>query len=229
MASSSISIIEQFNNYIRERHFPCVGAKSADAYKQIEFHLAQSIKNHHSDSIITEKLQLFAKKCTAESVFVSFVVIFQDDSLMTEIEFEHYLWQRLQGIHDRDCRLYAWDSTASDDPNFPNFSMSIGGKAFYIVGIHPGAHRLGRQFSYPSIVFNLYSQFHFLQNKGSFNNIRNKILQRDAKLNGSENKMLLNQENVSEARQYSGRNIEGDWKCPFISRNSNKTPQNTHF
>ena len=96
---------------------------------------------------------------------------------------------------------------------FPDFKG--GGKAFYVVGLHPGSARKGRQLSTAAIVFNLYSQFGVLQKSGKFERIRETILKRDTALNGSENKMLAENAGMSEARQYSGRQVDKAWKCPF--------------
>jgi hypothetical protein len=41
------------------------------------------------------------------------------------------------------------------------------------------------------------------------------VRERDFKLQGSLNPNLSNFGEQSEARQYSGRAVETDWKCPF--------------
>lgn len=207
--------ISDFQNLIRDQAFPCVGAKAALAKNQIQFFLADDITKTNNDAAITKALQLFAAQCDESSLFVSFAVIFTDTSLMSEVEFEHYLWSHLQSIHEYDAAHFLWDEHVNSDPDSPHFSMSIGGKAFYIVGLHPGASRPARQFSNPMLVFNLHSQFELLRHEGNYARIRETILERDLKISGSYNPMLAVHGQSSEARQYSGREVEKNWKCPF--------------
>ena len=45
--------------------------------------------------------------------------------------------------------------------------------------------------------------------------MRNAVRKRDIQLQGAINPVLDSFGNASEARQYSGRAVDGDWKCPF--------------
>ncbi len=207
--------IASFEGFIHDPSFPCLGAKSALAHNHITYCLADNIQTASSDAKITEKLQEFALNNTPESVFVSFVVIFQNSPPMSEVKFKHFLWERLQAIHDKDIEHYAWDNQVSADPGSVDFSMSVGGKAFYVVGLHPDASRQARQFTKPALVFNLHNQFELLREKGSYEHLREAILARDIKLSGTQNPMLSQHGQSSEARQYSGRVVDTKWKCPF--------------
>lgn len=107
----------------------------------------------------------------------------------------------------------------SDDPNNPNFSFSIKGKAFYIVGMHPQSSRLARQAPYCTVVFNLHWQFEKLREMGAYQAVKNKIRLRDKKLQGTINPVLRDFGSDSETRQYSGRNVGAEWECPFHHKN----------
>ena len=133
--------------------------------------------------------------------------------VVSEIEFENLLWRQLQFLHEMDNT--GWDPMVSDDPNDPNFSFSIGGKAFYVVGLHPEASRLARRAPYPTLVFNLHSQFEKLREMGVYHKVRDKIRERDKAVQGSINPVLQDFGEESEARQYSGRQVGKNWKCPF--------------
>ena len=104
------------------------------------------------------------------------------------------------------------------DPESPHFSLSFGGEAFFIVGLHPHASRPARRFSSPVMVFNLHSQFTQLRAEGRYEKLRGSIMQRDEDLAGSLNPMLARHGEVSEARQYSGRSVDADWRCPLQPR-----------
>ena len=103
----------------------------------------------------------------------------------------------------------------SSDPQNPWFSFSIGGHAYYIVGLHPRASRLGRRLAHPAIVFNLHAQFAKLSEQGRLEPFKKAIRARDIALQGSVNPMLIDYASGSQARQYSGRAVTPDWQCPF--------------
>src|SRR5690606_16550536 len=145
--------------------------------------------------------------------FESFIAVFPDMDIVSEIEFENLLWRQLQFLHEKDSM--DWDPAVSDNPEDPNFSFSIGGKAFYVVGLHPKASRKARKAPYPTLVFNLHSQFEKLREMGVYEKIRDKIRERDTALQGGINPVLEDFGKSSEARQYSGRAVEKAWKCPF--------------
>ncbi len=212
------SNITDFQQFVRDQAFPCVGAKSALARDQISFLVADDIRTQARDAEITKHLQIFAQKCNADSLFVSFAVIFENTPPLSEIEYEHYLWARLQAIHNLDSVNFAWDKQVSSDPDSPDFSMSVGGKGFYIVGLHPNSSRPARQFRKPALIFNLHSQFELLRSEGSYEKIRATIIERDENLSGTINPMLAQHGQSSEARQYSGRILDDEWKCPFHAK-----------
>ena len=64
-------------------------------------------------------------------------------------------------------------------------------------------------------MFNLHDQFERLREEGLYERMRERILTRDVALAGSINPMLSRFGEESEARQYSGREVDDDWKCPF--------------
>jgi hypothetical protein len=134
---------------------------------------------------------------------------------MNEADFEAALWHRLQSLHELDRADFAWDSRVSNDPESPEFSLSIGGKGFYIIGVHPNASRKARRFDSAALVFNLHSQFEQLRADGRYQPLTKAIARRDIALNGTQNPMLRPHGESSEARQYSGRQTRPDWLCPF--------------
>ena len=89
---------------------------------------------------------------------------------------------------------------------------------YFIVGLHPQASRVARRTPLPTLVFNLHEQFEMLRGTGSFERMRDTIRRRDAQLQGEVNPMAADHGDVSEARQYAGRQVEDDWQAPFRSR-----------
>ena len=206
----------QFVARIREGDFPCVGAKSALANDRIRMLHARSIFSGWNDLEIHDALLDWAKGDYEPHEFRSLAVLFDGPDGLTELQFEEAMWDRLQSLADKDAwRGQTLDATVGPDPSRPDFSLSFGGEAFFVVGLHPNASRPARQFAQPILVFNLHNQFEWLRAEGRYERMRETILDRDRKLAGDINPMLARHGEASEARQYSGRAVDEDWKCPF--------------
>jgi FPC/CPF motif-containing protein YcgG len=206
---------EKIRARIARPDFPCVGAKSALAQDAIAFVEAGDLREDHHDAALLARLQDFAAATPDDAVFVSLVALFPQTPQLGEAAFEAALWSRLRALHLRDAREFAWDPTVSDDPASPEFSMSLGGRGFYIVGLHPGASRKARRFGCAALVFNLHSQFEMLRADARYDKLRAAITARDVAFSGSANPMLARHGEASEARQYSGRAVGAEWRCPF--------------
>lgn len=149
---------------------------------------------------------------------VSFVALF-DESADTEDTFEAGLWQHLQDLHDTDSVYFDWDPAVSADPASPEFSFSLGGRAFYVIGLHPAASRMARRAPMPCLVFNFHDQFESMRTSGKYAGFQRAIRLREMGLQGSINPMVTPFGVASEARQYSGRNVPTEWQCPFQAKN----------
>ncbi len=204
-----------FEAFVGARGFPCLGAKASQAQRNLQCLYVRDIASARDDRRITTRLQDFAARQGEHSLFVSLAVLFPCSAHLSERDFEAALWQRLRAIHAIDRTRHDWDDSVSDDPASANFSMSVGGKAFYVVGLHPDASRRARRFRCPVLVFNLHSQFERLRADGRYEKLRQAIVQRDIAYAGSANPMLAAHGKSPEARQYSGRQVGADWVCPF--------------
>ncbi len=207
----------QLNDFVSTPGFPCVGAKAALGRGTLAVLACNRLDSGWDDLRIHDGLITFAAAYRSNpTLFRSFAVIFEGPDKLTEQAFERHLWERAQSLSDKDVwRGQAYDDSVSSDPDSPHFSMSFGGEAFFIVGLHPGASRPARRFDRPAMVFNLHDQFELLRDKGKYENMRSAILGRDEVLAGSRNPMLARHGESSEARQYSGRAVDADWSCPF--------------
>jgi len=204
-------------DHIDDRAFPCVGAKSAMARGTLDVLACSNIDSAWDDVRIHDALMRLAEDYRRDkAMYRSFAVVFEGPGDLTESEFERALWQRVQSLSDKDVwRGQDYDARVSADPDNPHFSLSFGGEAFFIVGLHPRASRPARRFDRPTLVFNLHDQFERLRAEGKYETMREKILVRDEALAGSRNPMLARHGAASEARQYSGRVVDDRWACPF--------------
>lgn len=215
MQQSNHPSVARFRARIARPAFPCVGAKSALAQDSLEFTVAGDLRCPSDDARILSVLQKFAGSVAPTDLFASQIVVFPATPRLDEVAFEAALWARLQGLSDLDRRDHGWDPEVSCDPASPQFSLSLGGRAFYVVGLHPGASRKARRFDRAALVFNLHSQFEQLRADGRYERVREAITTRDVEFDGSANPMLASHGEASEARQYSGRVVGPEWRCPF--------------
>jgi FPC/CPF motif-containing protein YcgG len=204
-------------DHVAAAAFPCVGAKAALARGTLEVLTCRSIDSAWDDVRIHERLLHFTRAYRENpGLFRSLAVVFEGPEELTENAFEKLMWTRIQSLSDKDVwRGQEYDETVSPDPDSPHFSLSFGGEAFFVVGLHPHASRPARRFARPVMVFNLHDQFTTLRAQGKYEGMREKILVRDEALAGSRNPMLARHGESSEARQYSGRAVDESWRCPF--------------
>jgi FPC/CPF motif-containing protein YcgG len=212
------SLADKFRTLISQTEFPCVGAKSALAKGTLDILVARDMRSNWDDRRIYEGITRIIRAYRSDrALFQSFAVIFEGPIDLDEKTFERFLWARAESLTNKDTWLGTpHDKRVSTDPDDPHFSLSFGEEAFFIVGLHPLASRPARRFECPVLVFNLHDQFEQLREQGRYERMRAKIIERDIALAGSSNPMLARHGTVSEARQYSGRNVrESDWRCPF--------------
>jgi FPC/CPF motif-containing protein YcgG len=214
--NSEKDLKKEFEDFIIAENHPCVMAQTVFSMDHVDFHTYTNFGSKEAATKIIEDLKRYIARYDFESKdFFTFIAAFKDEDSFTEDEFEKTLWQQLNLLHEVDDT--PWDKNVSDDPENGNFSFSLGGRAFYIVGLHPNSSRMARQTPYPAIAFNLHWQFEKLREMGTYHTVRNKIRERDSELQGSINPMLRDFGVNSEARQYSGRKVGEEWKCPFLN------------
>lgn len=208
------AIRNDFYNYIINDGFPCIMAQTVMRTDHVQFKTYREFGARATAPCILTDLGEYLKNYDFESnEFFTFIAAFPASEPLTEEAFEALLWQQLQYLHEED--QVEWDSAVSRSPDSNNFSFSLLGKAFYVVGLHPDSSRIARRSPVPAIVFNLHHQFERLRDMGTYDTIRDKIRERDLALQGSINPMLSNFGEKSEARQYSGRAVGEAWQCPF--------------
>ncbi|SDH29248.1 guanitoxin biosynthesis heme-dependent pre-guanitoxin N-hydroxylase GntA [Winogradskyella thalassocola] len=208
------TIDEAYKDFILTQKHPCVMAKTLFMTDNYHLNVYKSSQDKEDLNNLLKDLESFINQYDFESkTFESFLAVFPFEHYESEIGFEKSLWQTLQQLHDLDdCD---WDVLVSDNPEDPNFSFSLKGHAFYIVGLHPNSSRMARQSPYPTIIFNLHAQFEQLRAMGSYKKVKKRIRKRDKKLQGHINPVLKDFGKDSETKQYSGRAVDSTWKCPF--------------
>lgn len=202
---------------IANESFPCLGAKSAMARGKLKTIVCRSLESAQDDARIHSELVVWVREYRADPRSLrSLAVIFEQPGKISECRFEQLLWKRLQSLAERDSSAgHAYDDGVSPNPDDPKFALSFGEGAFFVVGLHPGASRPARRASRATLVFNLHDQFERLRAEGTYERMRETIVRRDVALAGGANPMLARFGEASGARQYSGRAVGADWRCPF--------------
>ena len=216
-------IARRFLEFVDAPSFPCVGSKAALARGAIHPQQFGRLGDRGNDAALLDALAGFAERVDAvdaqDRTVYSFVALFEGPQDTDEPRFEALLWSQLQRLHDLDVkRGTPWAADVSRDPADPHFSLSLAGHPFFVIGLHPGASRIARRFDWPALVFNSHRQFEQLRADGRYQKMQAATRERDIQLQGSINPNLADFGAAAETRQYSGRQAEADWTCPFRVR-----------
>lgn len=210
------SAYEDLQNHISDETFSCVGAKAALNGNLFRFGFYEKMNAPETNRLLAHDLEIFAaEQKKSETNFASFAAVFGDESVENENLWENALWSQLNNLHEFDRKRFVWDASVSSDPDDVNFSFSVAGTGFFIVGLFPKSSRKARCFSRMAMVFNPHAQFDRLRENGQYERLQKTIRSREIDLQGSLNPNLSDFGTQSEARQYSGRAVEENWKCPF--------------
>jgi FPC/CPF motif-containing protein YcgG len=205
----------EFRAFVGDPRFPCLGGASVVRRRSYRLHVYGALGQGPSSEPLADDLENFIWSPVVNSGSPrAFIAVFPEYPPETEHDFEGRLWLQLQMLHNADGRTL-WDPSVSSDPDDPRFSFSFAGRAFFVVGLHPHSSRLARRFRWPALVFNPHSQFERLRTAGHYKRYQSLIRERDIALQGSVNPNLAEFGERSEARQYSGRATESEWRCPF--------------
>lgn len=214
------SLSSRFRTHVEAADFPCVGAKAALSRDTLEVHEFEPLGSRSNDGPLLDRIVRFARRRDQDdpddSTVHSLAAVFAVPEHTDEQRFEALLWSQLQRLHLLDVRRGArWASDVSRDPDSPKFSLSLGSHPFFVIGLHAGASRIARRTPFPALVFNSHRQFDRLREDGRYAKMQAATRGRDTALQGSINPNLADFGTAPETRQYSGRAVEADWRCPF--------------
>ena len=207
----------ELQTMIGDALYPCNAAKGVLARSNIEVCVVDQMTSKKAAETVRGGLEAFSQQQSAKEL-VSFIVAFNDQPIYCEHQYDSLFWNFLQQLHDVDAPLSPWDEHVSRDPNDPKFSFSVGGEAYYLIGLNPHSSRKARRFPVPAIVFNLHRQFEALRQAGKYSRLRDTVRANDVRYSGSVNPMLQDFGSASESMQYSGQEHEEGWQCPLQIR-----------
>lgn len=213
--------VQAYFDFINKKDFPCVAAKTAFTWEQLDCLVVDHLACPKDDAAILDFLYRFVDTYRQSGrLYHSAAVIFRGPAAPNEALFEELFWQRMQALANLDARQFGYDPRVVADPRSPEFSFSLKEEAFFVVGLHPGSSRAARQFQHPTLVFNPHAQFEQIRTNGRYTNLRDTIRTRDVAYSGSVNPMLQNYGAASEVYQYTGKAYDNAWQCPFLSQHA---------
>ncbi|CAN7270695.1 guanitoxin biosynthesis heme-dependent pre-guanitoxin N-hydroxylase GntA [Knoellia sp. LjRoot47] len=207
------AVHDHLAQWVLDPEYPCLGARAVFNRDRARIVTTGRLGSASSSLDVYQALRDFGDDADPDEGFTSLVAAFGGQAPPSERAFEDRLWTTLQHLHDFDDT--PWNAEVSSDPADVDFSFSIGGIAYFVVGLHPGASRDARRTPWPVLVFNLHSQFEELKASGRYERMRDLIRSRDLDLQGSVNPMVADHGEQSEARQYSGRAVDPSWRAPL--------------
>lgn len=207
---------QHIRSLIMQKNFPCVAAVQSLALKDYEIVEGRCFGSGRDSASIRQGILDFLETWKASRSTTSTLwITYPKDSVTSEDDFEKRFWDELSHLSSVELSKTDWAEGWSADPNDRNFTLCIGGFAFFVVGLHPHASRPGRKFPHPAIVMNVFDQFEDLEAKGQYVPMVQKNRERDVKFSGSVNPMAEKFGDGWEAIQFSGKTHDEAWKCPF--------------
>jgi FPC/CPF motif-containing protein YcgG len=216
------AIIGEYQAFLGNKAFPCVGAKAALAGGHIRCLVAAHMACPADDEDILQFLYDFVDEYRQAPGhgFYSAAILFKEPVLLDELRFDAMLWARLQSLARLDGRNYGHDRRVSADPSSAHYSFSLKEEAFFIIGQHPASSRPARKFKYPALAFNPHAQFERLRQADKYETLKSVVRKRDIAYSGSVNPMLEDFGQSSEVYQYSGLNYDDQWRCPLNNKHA---------
>jgi uncharacterized protein len=212
-----------FREFVAGERFTCLGARAALRRGTLRVVVLDEMGSAAATSALHEALLRLVREELGEERgsrhdFVTLAALFRAPLDLDEQAFDRRVWAQLQSLHDLDARSHPWASGVDRDPASARFGYSVGAHPFFVVGLHPHASRIARRFRLPALTFNSHHQFDRLKEQGRYGVLKQRIRERELRLQGTLNPNLADFGERSEARQYSGLAVGEDWQCPFRPR-----------
>ncbi|HEY2064666.1 MAG TPA: guanitoxin biosynthesis heme-dependent pre-guanitoxin N-hydroxylase GntA [Gemmatimonadaceae bacterium] len=215
MATRADEIAAAFRAFAGDAEYSCLAGRGVVHAGRAEVAVYGALGSQRSARSLSRDLRRFlAAPVDANAPLRAFVAVFPARPPRDELVFEQALWRQLALLQARDA-TETWDPSVADDPDDARFAFSFAGQALFVIGLHAASSRLARRFQWPALVFNPHAQFDRLRAAGHFERLRGMVREREVALQGSLNPNLADFGERSEARQYSGRAVESEWRCPF--------------
>jgi len=207
--------VQAIKDLVLSPNYPCVPA--VRSFERGEYMVELCTGEYGSGKAaaqLAKALRSFrARQKRTNEPFLSIYAVFEKIEGMSEAEHDRRFWDELSHLGAQSDAQ--WDPLFDADPKSKRFCFSFDGEAFFVVGLHAGSARKARQFPYPAIVFNLYSQFEDLATKGAYDAVVRTNRKREMAFQGNLNPMVEKFADSWEAIAFSGMAHNENWVCPY--------------
>lgn len=131
------------------------GQTWSDMIRQERFELRQysELDNPQMASLLCLDLHTYlGRTCKKGLEYFSFIASFRQ-TIANEEHFSNLLRSLLYNLQEEDRQQFYWDNTAPGNLPDTGFSLSLGGRLFYLTALHPQSADPRRQFPKPMIIF----------------------------------------------------------------------------
>ncbi len=218
------SFVSELSWRVTQKNYPCVAAIQSYFRNEYQVGFYGAFGSGNNWRSLRQDLLLFLKRQKeTNSKYLSFWAVFEPE-LFSESEYEKALWRELSFLTSEEDRGSDWPNAEVSNPNSPNFRFALGSSEFFVVGMHSQSSRLARRWSTPALIFNVFSQFETLKSENKYDSMVTTNRARDVSFQGSANPMVEQHGEQWESIQFSGRNNESSWQCPFHFLKQNQKP-----
>ena len=228
----------EFEQMIKDADYPCICAKTAIYANQHKFVVTDS---NNYDEMSLQFIQFMIeqqtqwKKSQNATIFTTFIVCFADIKHADIYEFETFLFNILEYLHNFEARYKLTRINMSKplidkDSKLHSLSFNFFERSFFVAGLSPHSQRKARNFKYPTLVFNALNQFDLMYNE--YDTIKKIICKRESNFDGNHNPMIDLMPYFGEAIAFSGRQILDStqtWICPLWWLSSQANIQETQI
>ena len=197
MKSFETTVDLEIKRLLKQRHYPCIAALQSYHRKDYWMKTYENFGGYFQrPDLRADLLNYLGEYKKGSTPYFSFWAVFDDVTNLNEDQFELNMWRELTALTSASTQAANHDARFNEDPSSKNFCFSIGGRAFFVVGLHPASSRLSRRFPWPALVFNTFEQFETVQ----------------------ANPMVELYSDLWESNQFSGRHHDSSWRYPFQLR-----------
>ena len=140
----------EIKRLLHQKNYPCIAALQSFHRKDYHLKTYEHFGGYHQRPDLREDLLNYLSEYEKSgSPYFTFWAVFKDVNNLDEDQFELSMWREL--------------SAFIDDPSSKNFCFSLGGRVFFVAGLHPASTRLSRRFPWPALVFNTFEQFETIE------------------------------------------------------------------
>lgn len=199
-------------DHVLQSGYPCPIAQAVARHGGLSMHRFSSMR---TDAAAVHEAVGTWLSAPHEFRFRSFVAVFPDEKSESIDEFHDDLWTCLSGMRACEPVDRPVPPGTSDDVASPDFTFTIHGTPFFVVGLSPHSPRKARRTRVSGFALNPHQQFEDLRASNSLEAVKHASRARDMQFQGSINPMLSDHGERSAALQYSSMPVTSPSQCPY--------------